>query len=152
MPVLNVKKKLVCEIEHAWEIITQIADYPKFMPSVLEVEVLEKKLPHQTLSRWQVRLNDSLMEWQERDLYDASQYQIHFYQTEGDLKAFSGAWQLRSIGPSYVEVCLRIEFDIGIPALEEIIHPIALEALQKNANSMLDAIEAKVSAPWRAIA
>ncbi|MCO6440542.1 MAG: hypothetical protein J5I81_05505 [Nitrococcus mobilis] len=80
------------------------------------------------------------MEWTEIDHYDASRARIDFRQLEGDLESLDGSWQLYNEA-GYTRVCLLMNFRIGIPSIEDILTPIAIQALEENCHGMLEDIE-----------
>ena len=143
MPSVHIDKYLGAPQDAVWQIISDIAKYPTFMPSVNQVEVMDGNKLDKTVSRWNVTLRQSIMEWIEEDHYDSENHRIEFFQQEGDLKTFEGYWQL-SPALDGTAVHLAIRFDLGIPALADFLDPIATEAIEENATSMLHAIEGRI--------
>ena len=149
MPYVHVENTISSDINSVWNIVSKIEDYPQVMPSVNSVQV-EKEEGHVSVSHWNVSLRESIMCWTEKDIQDPKNYRIDFEQTDGDLAEFKGHWQLKT-DPSDTNktiASLAIEFDIGIPALEDILNPIAIDALHENSNSMLNSI----AAYWEGVA
>lgn len=140
MALVEVNRSITRHIKDVWEIVSDISCYPNFMPSVNEVTILEDKRPKWTVSRWSATLRDSVMEWTEIDHYDASRARIDFRQLEGDLESLDGSWQLYNEA-GYTRVCLLMNFRIGIPSIEDILTPIAIQALEENCHGMLEDIE-----------
>ncbi|EAR23064.1 aromatase/cyclase [Nitrococcus mobilis] len=140
MALVEVNRSITRHIKDVWEIVSDISCYPNFMPSVNEVTILEDKRPKWTVSRWSATLRDSVMEWTEIDHYDASRARIDFRQLEGDLESLDGSWQLYNEA-GQTRVCLLMNFRIGIPSIEDILTPIAIQALEENCHGMLEDIE-----------
>ncbi|MCP1120857.1 type II toxin-antitoxin system RatA family toxin [Robbsia andropogonis] len=126
-----------------WPILSDFARYPDFMADVLEVSVP----PHGSgaiHSTWRVLLNGSELTWTELDRLVPNE-RITFEQTDGDLEVWFGEWVLveREDG-LYVD--LNVTFDIGIPSLADVLHPIGERAIRANSRQMLDGIRDRILA------
>lgn len=126
-----------------WPILSDFARYPDFMADVLEVQVP----PHGSgdlHSTWRVLLNGSELTWTELDQLTLHE-RIEFEQTDGDLEVWFGEWVLvdREDG-LYVD--LNVTFDIGIPSLADVLHPIGERAIRANSRQMLDGIRDQILA------
>ncbi|MFK7874073.1 MAG: type II toxin-antitoxin system RatA family toxin [Oligoflexales bacterium] len=143
MPSVCVEHHIQAHIEDVWEIVSDVAGYPALMPSVNTVDVISEE-GHTSLTDWNVSLRESIMCWTEEEIKDHKNFTVTFKQTEGDLADFQGQWMLRQSTEkqSTTVASLQIDFDIGIPALDDILNPIAVEALRENAHSMLSSIAA----------
>lgn len=126
------------KLEILWENICSFEKYPKFMKDVIDVKCFGED---ENLSSWKVLLNGSELTWIEKD-YFYPYKKIVFEQTEGDLEVYKGEWAIQ-----YDEltceatVTLVIEFDLGIPSLEDMLNPIGIKAIKSNSNQMLNAIK-----------
>lgn len=111
------------------------------MPDVLEVAIDSVGID-ESVSTWRVLLNGSELTWTERDTF-VHEKRISFCQIDGDLEEWRGSWTLveRSDG-LYVD--LEIMFDMGIPSLAEVLHPIGERAIRANSTKMLDGIRCTV--------
>ncbi len=124
-----------------WPILSDFARYPAFMADVLEVDVLSN-VGGDLHSTWRVLLNGSELTWTERDLLIENE-RIDFEQTDGDLEIWAGEWVLvdRDDG-LYVD--LNVTFDLGIPSLADVLHPIGERAIRANSRQMLDGIREQI--------
>ncbi|MGI4861652.1 MAG: type II toxin-antitoxin system RatA family toxin [Janthinobacterium lividum] len=132
-----------CSRADVWPILSDFSRYPDFMADVLEVLVP----PHgdgEIHSTWRVLLNGSELTWTERDRLIINE-RIDFEQTDGDLETWFGEWVLieRTDG-LYVD--LNVTFDIGIPSLADVLHPIGERAIRANSRQMLDGIRDQILA------
>lgn len=124
-------------IERIWETLIEFADYPKYMKDVVNVEFLERS-ERSAVSSWVVLLNGSDLSWTERDEFDRLK-RIDFEQLEGDIEIWRGYWLLEG-QDSAATVSLRVEFDLGIPSLAEVLHPIGARAIRANCRQMLTSL------------
>lgn len=128
--------------EAVWSILKDFETYPDFMKDVLSVKVLERQ-DDTVISSWKVLLNGSELSWTERDVLVANE-SIVFEQIDGDLEVWHGAWRLVP-GSEGLSVALDVTFDLGIPSLAEILHPIGERAVRANSRQMLDAIRVRIA-------
>lgn len=120
-----------------WPILSDFARYPDFMTDVLEVTVSPEQAEYVT-STWRVLINGSELTWTEQDWLTTDQ-RIKFEQTDGDLEVWHGEWLLTKRADGlYVD--LNVTFDLGIPSLAEVLHPIGERAIRANNIQMLDGI------------
>ncbi|MBI6705401.1 type II toxin-antitoxin system RatA family toxin [Pseudomonas viridiflava] len=129
-----------CEV---WPILSDFARYPDFMSDVLEVIVPLGQTDCVT-STWRVLINGSELTWTEQDLL-VPEKRIEFRQTDGDLEVWYGEWLLieRDDG---LHVDLNVTFDLGIPSLAQVLHPIGERAIRANNIQMLDGIRTQLLA------
>jgi hypothetical protein len=120
-----------------WPTLISFERYPEWMEDVILVEVLSRGSDFMVTS-WEVLLNGSRFTWTERDILKEPSL-IEFEQIDGDLEVWRGRWELINRGENlWAE--LRVEFDIGIPSLAEILDPIGKRAIRANSQQMLDAV------------
>ncbi|AJK49047.1 type II toxin-antitoxin system RatA family toxin [Burkholderia plantarii] len=126
-----------------WPILADFARYPDFMPDVLEVQV-PPAAGGEMHSTWRVLLNGSELTWTEADRL-VEHERIEFHQTDGDLETWYGEWVLveRDDG---LHVDLSVTFDIGIPSLADVLHPIGERAIRANSQQMLAGIRDRLHA------
>lgn len=136
MPEIIVKERIEEPIAKVWELVKNIEDYPKFMKPVRAVKVLSRR-GDVTDAEWEVELKGSLLCWSERETCFPDDHRIEFAQIEGDLEKFEGYWDLKAVSPRATEVELRVDFEIGIPMLRDMLNPVAEKALRENAITML---------------
>lgn len=125
----------------ATEVFTLLADfdaYPHHSQVVRSVVIQEKGQSH-SISDWEVNFRQGILRWTERDVFDPVGLTIVFNQLKGDAAHFAGAWSLAQAG-SDCRVEFQAEFDMGIPSLQEIIEPIAENALRENIEAILSGL------------
>ncbi len=134
--IASVDEKIV------WDIIKAIERYPDFMEHVVEVEVLHDDQGVRD-STWTVLFNGNRLRWTERAQIDDDRYEVGFEQLDGDLAAWRGKTSISRDGAAVVAT-FDIEFDVGVPALAELITPLAEQAVRTNCEQMLQAITKRV--------
>lgn len=125
--------------DRVWSIAKRLTDYPKFMDQVLSVEpYTDENAPDAT--SWVVLLNGNELRWIESDEYNEAEKRIAFAQTEGDLADWRGAFEV-VVGLNEVTARYDVTFDLGIPALADVLHPLGEAAIRANCSQMLEEIE-----------
>ncbi len=113
--------------------------YPEYMSDVESVKVIERK-ESETLSEWVTNIEGTPIVWIERDSFDDISKKISYQLIEGDLDKFEGTW---SFAPenSGTRITLGVDFDFGIPHLEELIGPTLVSKVKENSDMMLNGIK-----------
>ncbi|WP_227270854.1 type II toxin-antitoxin system RatA family toxin [Roseobacter weihaiensis] len=139
MPIVE-NKVVIPEVDIAmvWDVMCDFETFPDLMADVVSVKCFDRDGPH-LKSNWVVLLNGSELMWEEQDVF-IHHDEIRFHQIDGDLEVWEGVWTTRQEGPDVV-VNLKVEFDIGIPSLAEILNPIGERAINANTRQMLGAIK-----------
>ncbi|RDI55576.1 type II toxin-antitoxin system RatA family toxin [Nocardia mexicana] len=147
MQQVHVTHTMTSPIDEVWAAIKNITAYPAFMKNVEEVTLLDDAGPGgHRLSAWRVWLKGSILEWTEREEIDNATRTLRFEQIDGDLEIFLGYWRVEDGGDGLVRVDFRVEFEIGIPLLADMLNPVAATALRDNSTTMLREIESRVAA------
>lgn len=110
-----------------WKVLLECESFSGFMEGVHEVTIVDQDGDRRTTG-WVVELKGSEMEWEQEDLLDRAERRWTFRQTDGDLAHFEGYWQVvEEAGGVGLE--LKVEFDVGLPMLADMIHPAVVKAL-----------------------
>ncbi len=130
-----------------YDIAKNSEEFPKFMPDVKKVEILEEK-ENGVISRWTVEIDGTSFIWKEEDIYDDDNLTITFKALEGDVDKFEGYWKIiPEDSKSLVE--LFVAFDINMPGLAALILPTLERKLRENVRSMLQAVKEKAESTQR---
>lgn len=125
------------DVKETYDILCDFQRYPDFTPEVRSV-IIDHHDGHQH-STWETTFRGGLLRWRERDSFDPASGTIGFVQTEGDIEHFSGWWKINGEnGGSSVR--FWAQFDMGVPALANIIDPIAEQALRENILAILQGL------------
>ncbi|WP_226375470.1 type II toxin-antitoxin system RatA family toxin [Effusibacillus dendaii] len=136
---MEVQETIEGRPDEIYNLLKDMESYPKFMPSLNDVRVVEQG-DGWTITAWDAVLNGQSFKWQERDEFMEDDYRIRYTQTEGDLKKFEGEWRLEQNGEQTV-VRLTVDFDFGVPMLSGLLNPVAKLKLKQNSESMLKAVK-----------
>jgi ribosome-associated toxin RatA of RatAB toxin-antitoxin module len=113
-----------------YETLCDFERYPEHSPEVRSV-LINSSGDGQMLSTWETNFRGGILRWMEKDYFDPAALTIVFEQVEGDIEHFSGRWSVEP-QPEGGLVRFNASFDMGIPALSNIIDPIAEQALREN--------------------
>ena len=130
------------DLNSLWDILIDFEKYPDMMTDVIDVKCHVDD--EHFRSEWTVLLNGSKMSWQEIDIFYKHE-KIVFEQTIGDLEIYKGEWRIEKNGKNKYTVILNIEFDLGIPSLEDVLNPLGIKAIKANSEQMLKAIQTKIT-------
>lgn len=126
----------------AYEIATNMEDYPKFMENLDKVTVVERGDGY-TITDWVAKVDGKDFKWQEKDIFDPENMKITYKLTAGDLQKFEGEWRFEPVEEG-VKITLTVDFEMGIPMLAGLLNPIAKKKLKSNSEAMLEAIKGKI--------
>ncbi len=126
--------------ENVYAAACDMERYPQFMKDVESVKVIERK-DNTTVSEWVSDIEGTPIYWTERDVFDKDNLTISYKLIEGDLDKFEGTWKFEKHS-SGSTVTLGVDFDFGIPHLEELIGPTLLAKVRDNSDMMLAGLKA----------
>lgn len=148
MPEVVVTETIPVDPDEAFRAISDMAQFPQFMPSVASLKVVERGDGY-TVTEWVARLKGNRFRWVERDTFHPEEGMIRFDQIDGDLKVFRGEWHVIRTGENESAITLRTEFEFGIPMLASLLNPLARLALRDNARAMIHALRDRLGNPSR---
>lgn len=144
MPLVEVSEVIAAPLARVWEVVNDIASYPRLMEHVRSVKMLESSPTHR-LSEWEVDLKGCVMRWVEREQIDAARHRIDYRLVEGDLASFEGFWQLEPLTAGSSRATVSATFDIGIPMLADMLNPVCERAIRDNSLRMLTSVATEVA-------
>ena len=125
--------------ETVYNLACNMEKYPDYMRDVSSVIVIERK-ENQTVTDWETNVDGTPIYWKEIDYFDDKNLTISYKLVEGDLDKFEGQWTFKHV-PEGTEVILGVDFDFGIPALEELIGPTLIVKVRENSLMMLEGMK-----------
>jgi ribosome-associated toxin RatA of RatAB toxin-antitoxin module len=112
--------------------------YAELGPSIRSIEV--EHVDELTMrSKWDVDFRGGSMRWTEEDRLDPEAGTITFELVEGNLRHFSGVWEV-SEADGGSEVRFAVEFAIGMPSMASFIDPVAEQAIRENLGAVLQGL------------
>lgn len=142
MPYVEEKIEINGDINELFALISDVTLFPDFMEDVKSVKILEEG-DGWKISEWVNIVDGRTIQWTEKDFILPDEYRVNFELVKGDLKSYSGFWQLvnKPDVPSVVDVTFAIDFEFGMPVIATLIHPILARVLRNNMKQMLQAVK-----------
>jgi ribosome-associated toxin RatA of RatAB toxin-antitoxin module len=134
--------------ENAWNIISNYERYPQIMDNVDKVEVTGRNGEDGT-SQWFISIEDAPLTWVEKDYFNPANYEIVFKSIEGDFDAINGCWTIRDNIDSGISIRFEIQYNLGIPVIEEVLGHILYDKMKSNMDSMMAAVKKELCSTAR---
>jgi ribosome-associated toxin RatA of RatAB toxin-antitoxin module len=125
--------------EKAWNIISDYTRYPAIMDNVDKVEIAERS-GEEGISRWYVTVEEAPLYWVEKDFFNKNGYEIVFKSIEGDFDNINGRWHIRDSVGDGIAIHFEIQYNLGIPVIEEVLGHILKEKMKTNIDKMMAAV------------
>lgn len=136
MPKVTVEREIPSvDADTVWAIAKRLTDYPQFMEQVLSVEACVGP-DGEDATAWAVLFNGNELRWLEVDEYDDVRRRISFRQIDGDLAEWHGTLEANAVSGG-VLARYTVHFDLGVPALANILNPLGERAILDNCEQML---------------
>ena len=121
MPFVETAIVVDAPARNVYELAKDQERFPDFMPDVETVTILERN-GARIVSSWKTLVEEAPIEWIEEDIFDDVALRVDYRLLEGDLDTFEGSWTFEERdGATYVS--LGVEYDFGVPTLDELIGP-----------------------------
>lgn len=145
MPTVESSVFINADVEKVFALAKDIEAFPKFMPDLKKVTILEKSPDGCRIkSEFVGYIKDFkvTMKWTEEDEWDEQAKTCKFKLVKGDFKSYSGLWTFEPAdgGTKYTSV---IEFEYEIPLIGPIIKTLVARLMKQNVDNMLAAIKQK---------
>ena len=146
MPTVSAEVAIAAPVERVYALARDIEAFPDFMEDVQEVTILEQTADRQ-VSRWVgvIREFNRTITWTEEDFWDDEQHTCFFRQTEGDFTSYEGTWTFRPDDGGTL-ARLEVTYEYRVPLVGALIQGLLQKKVQRNCQSMLEAIKAKAEA------
>lgn len=119
------------EPDQVYDAVADFERYAEMTEAVRQVEIKGEGEGGGLVSSWEVNFRNGVLRWSEEDWFDREGKTIRFAQVDGDMEHYAGAWEIESTDDGPV-ARFQAEFDLGIPSLRDMLHPIAKRALYNN--------------------
>jgi len=139
---ITVSRIIPVDIRKAIRFITKVEDFPKYIPSVKEAEVVERQR-NKMKTKWRVQIDALPVTWTEEDVLNISRGTINFKAIDGDLEAFSGQWKFRP-KPKGTQVTVTARVGVDIPAIKDFAKVYIEKILTRNFEAILSAVESRL--------
>lgn len=139
MPVIEEMIAIKGDGARVYQLVKDVERYPQFIPDVKAVRILSADRAAR-ITKWHAIIDGVEFRWLERDELDDSNWTVKYQLLEGDLEKFEGEWRVRAEN-DHVIVTLLIDYELGIPAFEEVMGPLLFEKVLMNARNLLRGIK-----------
>lgn len=128
----------------AYAVVVDVGAFPTFMSNITAC-IIRSDEPTRKLVDWVMEIDGAELEWTEAIFYDDRACTARFEAVEGIFSRFDGIWRVTD-QPDGSLVELELEFELGLPEIEDIIGDILHRKLAENAEAMLQAIGRRAGA------
>jgi len=142
MPYIEADIEIAVSPLEVYQTAKKIEDFPQYMPEVKSIKVLERNDEY-SITEWQTEVEGTLIIWQEQEWFNDKDFVITYKLLEGDLEKFEGDWKFLP-SPQGTKVVLGVDFNFGMPALEELMLPVLTIKINENSQAMLRALKEKM--------
>ncbi|MFD5179752.1 type II toxin-antitoxin system RatA family toxin [Nocardia sp. NPDC058379] len=139
MPEYTITATTTAPPEATFTLVSDFRRYPALVPEVI-VSLTVDHAGDPPSSEWAVRFHGGILKWREHDTIDTSAHRIDFRQIDGDFAEFAGAWQVTGELDRPTRVTLNATFDLGMPAVADVLEPIAHRAFDDTMRALLTAL------------
>jgi ribosome-associated toxin RatA of RatAB toxin-antitoxin module len=129
--------------EKAWNIISDYTRYPAIMDNVDKVEIAERS-GEEGVSRWYITVEEAPLYWVEKDHFNCRDFEITFKSIEGDFDNINGCWRIRDSVGDGIAIRFEIQYNLGIPVIEEVLGHILKEKMKTNIDRMMTAVKGEL--------
>ncbi len=124
-----------CRKQDAWLHIIDFANYPKLIPQVDSVRIIENCSGRMRLE-WSITLDGAPFSWIEVVELKPEQYVIQSEAVSGDFDVFKGKWQIEDNNDG-IKLSYFLDYELGIPVIEEHCWNILKSKLQKYIDNLV---------------
>lgn len=135
MPVIEETIAMKGDSAKVYQLVKDVERYPQFIPDVKAVRILSADRVTR-ITKWHTIIDGVDFKWLERDELDDSNWTVKYRLLEGDLEKFEGEWRVKA-EDDHTVVTLFIDYELGIPAFEEVMGPLLFEKVVMNARNLL---------------
>ena len=126
----------------AYELTKDMESFPKFMPDVQSVEVVERR-ENMTITDWVTEIDGTEIIWTEEDHFDDQQMIVTYKLIDGDLDKVEGQWIFEPC-PEGCKITLTVDYDFGIPELVHLIGGVLEIKVTENSDMMLQSLKKRL--------
>ncbi len=145
MPYIKSSIEIKSPKKEVYELAKNMEKFPDFMRDVKEVRFIKKE-KNETVTEWVTDIDGVAITWTEKELLDDENHLIKYELVEGDLDKFEGEWRFEDISGN-TKVTLTVDFDFGMPNMEDLLGPVLELKVKENSEMMLKGMKAKMERP-----
>ena len=124
----------------------RVEDFPRFMPDLESVTVLERRGDVPTVNEWVGVVEGRRIHWVEEDVWDDVRYLCRFRQREGDFERYEGVWTFTPEAGG-TRTAITVDFEFGIPLIGGLLSALLRVKMKENLDGMLSALRGQLETP-----
>jgi ribosome-associated toxin RatA of RatAB toxin-antitoxin module len=146
MPVIEVRRVLAAPLDKVVAIARNVEDYPRFMPDVRSVKVIESHDDGNLQKvEWVGIIKQFAREirWVQEDRW-VSPTRVEFHQIQGDYDKMEGYWEFAGDNGS-TEFTNVLDYEYRVPLLGALVTKVVEFLVRQNLESIMDGIEKRAT-------
>ncbi len=132
-------------LEAVYDLAKRVEDFPRFMPDLERVTVLERHGALPAVTEWVGVVEGRRIRWVEEDAWDDARHLCRFRQREGDFERYEGTWTFEPNGGG-TRTTIAVEFEFGIPLIGGLLSTLLRVKMKENLDGMLAALRDRLEA------
>ena len=146
MPQVTSKVLIQAPFDSVWTLAQNVEDFPRIMPDLDKVSVLEKSQTSpdtlRTVTEWhaQIKQFKRNIVWTEEDIWNRAMGECHFWQLKGDFTEYKGVWKFAPRDGG-TELDLELTYAFEIPLIGALMKSVMQKLMQANAEMMSGALK-----------
>ncbi len=145
MAQVTVSLVIRAPLGRVYERAKQVEDFPRFMPDLERVTVLERRDGLPAVTEWVGIVEGRRIRWVEEDSWDDARHECRFRQREGDFDRYEGTWTFAPDGQG-TRTTITVEFEFGIPLIGPLVSALLRSKMRENLDGMLRALQRELEA------
>ena len=129
-----------------YELAKRVEDFPRFMPDLESVTVLERRGDVPTVTEWVGVVEGRRIHWVEEDAWDDVRHLCRFRQREGDFERYEGVWTFTPEAGG-TRTAITVDFEFGIPLIGGLLSALLRVKMKENLDGMLSALRGQLETP-----
>lgn len=126
-----------------YETFVDCEKFVNWAENVVSVNIVERK-ENSVIVDWKTEVDGRKISWTEEDFPMPDKDRLEWTGIKGDLKKMDGFWQVEDNGDGTNILTLMVDFDLGIPMISALLHPILAKKVHLNNKQLLEGIKQKI--------
>ena len=146
MPVIEVRRVLAAPIDKVIAIAKAVEEYPRFMPDVKSVRVLESQDEGRVQKvEWVgvIKQFGREIRWTQEDRW-VTPTRVEFNQIQGDYDKMEGYWEFTEVNGA-TEFTNVLDYEYRVPLLGPLVGRVVEFLVRQNLESIMDGIEKRAT-------
>lgn len=127
-------------LEAVYGLAKRVEDFPRFMPDLERVTVLERRGDVPSVTEWVGIVEGRRIRWVEEDAWDDARHLCRFRQREGDFERYEGTWTFTPEDAG-TRTTIAVDFEFGIPLIGGLLSQLLRVKMKENLEKMLAALQ-----------